>query len=137
MDGGRAQLAAAQETLAQLGLGSVAVAALAKREERVYLPGRAQGLRIPRTARSLHLLQRVRDEAHRFASGYSRKLRSRRTIRSELGDVPGVGPKRQRALLSRFGSVRAGREASAEEIGRVPGFSDAMGARILTWLKRG
>lgn len=137
MDGGRAQLAAAQETLAQLGLGSVAVAALAKREELVYLPGRTQGLRIPRTARSLHLLQRVRDEAHRFASGYSRKLRSRRTIRSELGDVPGVGPKRQRALLSRFGSVRAVREASAEEIGRVPGFSDAMGARILTWLKRG
>ena len=137
IDGGRGQLGAAQEALARLGLGGVAVAALAKREERVYLPGSAEGLRIPRTARSLHLLQRVRDEAHRFASGYNRKLRSRRTIRSELGDVPGVGPKRQRALLSRFGSVRAVREASPEEIGRVPGFSEAMGARILTWLKRG
>lgn len=137
IDGGRGQLAAAREALAQLGLEGVAVAALAKREERVYLPGVAEGLRIPRTARSLHLLQRVRDEAHRFALGYNRKLRSRRTIRSELGEVPGVGPKRQHALLSRFGSVRAVREASAEEIGRVPGFSEAMGVRILTWLKRG
>ena len=137
IDGGKGQLGAAREALAQLGLDGVAVAALAKREERVYLPGLADGLRIPRTARSLHLLQRVRDEAHRFASGYNRKLRSRRTIRSELGDVPGVGPKRQQALLSRFGSVRAVRAASADEIGRVPGFSEAMGVRILTWLKRG
>ena len=136
VDGGRGQLAAAREALADLNVRGVALAALAKKEELVFRPGVRAPIRLPRTARSLHLLQRMRDEAHRFAVGYNRKLRSRRTVRSALGDVPGVGPKRQQALLARFGSVRAVREATAKEIGRVPGFSEAMGVRILTWLDR-
>lgn len=136
VDGGRGQLAAAREALADLDVRGVALAALAKKEELVFRPGVRAPIRLPRTARSLHLLQRMRDEAHRFAVGYNRKLRSRRTVRSALGDVPGVGPKRQQALLARFGSVRAVREATAKEIGRVPGFSEAMGVRILTWLDR-
>ena len=136
VDGGRGQLAAACEALAGLDVRGVALAALAKREEHVFRPGARQPIRLPRTDRSLHLLQRMRDEAHRFAVGYNRHLRSRRTVRSALGDVPGVGPKRQQALLARFGSVRAVREATAQEIGRVPGFSEAMGVRILTWLDR-
>jgi len=136
VDGGRGQLAAACEALAGLGVRGVAMAGLAKREEHVFRPGARQPIQLPRTARSLHLLQRMRDEAHRFAVGYNRHLRSRRTVRSALGDVPGVGPKRQQALLARFGSVRAVREATAQEIGRVPGFSEAMGVRILTWLDR-
>lgn len=136
IDGGRGQLAAAREALAALDVRDVALAALAKKEELVFLPGQREGLRLPRTARSLHLLQRVRDEAHRFAVRYNRKLRSRRTVRSALGDIPGIGPARQRALLSRFGSLRGVKEATPAEIGRIPGFSEAMGARILTYLTR-
>lgn len=137
LDGGVAQLAAAREALAAVGLGEVSLAALAKKQEVLFLPGRAEGLRIPRTAPALHLLQRVRDEAHRFAVRYNRKLRSRRTVRSALGDIPGIGPRRQQALLSRFGSLRGVVEATPAEIGRIPGFSAAMGARILAYLRSG
>lgn len=138
VDGGVAQLGAAREALKAIGLEhDVAVAALAKKRETIFLAGRAEGLRIPRTELSLHLLQRVRDEAHRFAVRYNRKLRSRRTVRSALSDVPGIGPRRRQALLSRFGSLRGVREATPAEIGRVPGFSAAMGARILAYLKAG
>ena len=135
LDGGAAQLAAAREALEAIGLDKVALAALAKKRETVFLPGRTEGLRFPRTASALHLLQRVRDEAHRFAVRYNRKLRSRRTVRSALGDIPGIGPRRQQALLSRFGSLRGVQKATPAEIGRIPGFSAAMGARILTYLK--
>ena len=134
VDGGRAQLAAARSALAENGLGEVALAALAKRRETVFLETAKDPLAIPRTSPALHLLQRVRDEAHRFALRYNRKLRSRRTLRSSLGDIPGIGPKRQQALLSRFGSVRRVREATPGEIGRVPGLSESMGARILAYL---
>ncbi len=135
IDGGKGQLSAAVRALEEVGVPDSVVAALAKKEETVYMRGRSSGIRIPRSERSLHLLQRVRDEAHRFAVSYNRKLRSRRTVRSELGDIPGVGPSRQRALLNRFGSVRGVREATADEIARLPGFGDALSARILTWLK--
>lgn len=136
IDGGKGQLGAALGALGELGLGDVAVAALAKKEEVVFLPGRKEGVRIPRSARSLHLLQRVRDEAHRVALRYNRKLRSRRTVRSALRDIPGLGPRREQALLSRFGSLRGISEASPAEIGRIPGFSETMGVRILTWLRK-
>jgi excinuclease ABC subunit C len=76
-----------------------------------------------RSSAALRLLQRIRDEAHRFAVGYNRKLRAKRTLRSELGEIPGIGPTRQTALLRHFGSVRALREASEETIASVPGFS--------------
>lgn len=136
IDGGKGQLSAAREALSALGFEDVALVALAKREEVVFLHGRRAGLRIPRTARSLHLLQRIRNEAHRFAVRYNRKLRSRRTVRSDLGDIPGIGPRRQQALLSRFGSLRAVKEASPTEIARIPGFSEAMGVKILHYLGR-
>ena len=136
IDGGKGQLGAAVGALEDLGLGDVSLLALAKREEMVFLPGRREGVRIPRSARSLHLLQRIRDEAHRVALRYNRTLRSRRTVRSGLRDIPGLGPRREQALLSRFGSLRGVSEASAAEIARVPGFSEAMGARILTYLGR-
>jgi excinuclease ABC subunit C len=136
IDGGKGQLGAATEALASLGLHDVQVAALAKKEEEVFLPGRREPVRLDRRNRALHLLQRIRDEAHRFAIRYNRKLRSRRTIRSDLGDIPGIGPHRQRELLRRFGSVRGVREATREEISRVPGFSDALAVRVLTYLGR-
>lgn len=136
IDGGKGQLSAALEALATLDLPDVAVVALAKKEEEVFLPGRRDAVRLDRRNRALHLLQRMRDEAHRFAVRYNRKLRSKRTLRSELGEIPGVGPKRQQVLLRRFGSLKGVREATRDEIARVPGFSEALASRILTYLGR-
>ena len=136
IDGGKGQLSAAVEALAGLGMSDVAVAALAKKEEEVFMPGRPDAIRLDRRDRALHLLQRARDEAHRFAVRYNRKLRGKRTLRSDLGDIPGVGPKRQTALLRRFGSLKGVKEATKEEIARVPGFSEALASRILTYLGR-
>lgn len=136
IDGGKGQLSAAVEALEALGLSDVAVIALAKKEEEVFMPGRSKPVILDRRHRALHLLQRIRDEAHRFAVRYNRKLRSKRTLRSDLGDIPGVGPKRQTVLLRRFGSVKGVKEATREEIARVPGFSEALASRILTYLGR-
>jgi excinuclease ABC subunit C len=136
IDGGKGQLGAALEALRALRMHDVQVVSLAKKEEEVFLPGRRDPVRLDRRDRALHLLQRIRDEAHRFAIRYNRKLRSRRTIRSDLADIPGIGPLRQRELLRRFGSVKGVREATREEISRVPGFSEALATRVLTYLGR-
>ena len=136
VDGGKGQLSAAVGALASLGLGDVAVIALAKREEEVFMPGSSDPILLDRRNRALHLLQRIRDEAHRFAVRYNRKLRKKHTIRSDLGEIPGIGPQRQRTLLRRFGSLKGVKEATKEEIARVPGFSQALASRILTYLGR-
>lgn len=134
IDGGKGQLSAAQQALEAVGAVDVQLCALAKREEEVYRPGRSEPYRLPRTHPGLRLLQRVRNEAHRFAHAYNRKLRGKRTLSSELAEIPGVGPKRQQVLLSRFGSVRAIREAGLEEIAAVPGFSDTLATTIMDHL---
>ena len=136
IDGGKGQLNAALTALRELGLEDVHAVGLAKREEAVFLPGRKDPVVLDRRERSLQLLQRIRDEAHRFAVSYNRKLRRKRTIRSDLGDVPGIGPRRQQALLTRFGSVKGVAAASEDEIARVPGFSRVLAARVLTYLRR-
>jgi len=134
VDGGKGQLGAARGALGEIGVTDVAMAALAKREEVIYLPDRAEPIRLGRKNPALHLLQRLRDEAHRFAVSYNRKLRSKRTLRSDLSQIPGIGPERQKSLLSRFGSVRGVRAATAEEIARLPGISETLAVRILTYL---
>ncbi len=136
IDGGRGQLSAAENALREMGLTDVALAALAKREESVFLPGRSEPIRLEKRDRALHVLQRIRDEAHRFAVSYNRKLRRRRTIRSDLANIPGIGPNRQRLLLQRFGSIRGVRDASPGDIARIPGFGETLAARILTYLGR-
>ncbi len=136
IDGGKGQLSAATDALQLIGLPHVQIAALAKKEEEVFLPGRKEGIRLDRRDRALHLLQRIRDEAHRFAVTYNRKLRSKRTLRSDLSEIPGIGPGRQRELLRRFGSVKGVKESTREEIARVPGFSETLAARVLTYLGR-
>lgn len=118
VDGGAGQLSRASKVVETLGL-DIPVAGLAKRMEEVYLPGRADPLRIPRGEEALFLLQRIRDEAHRFAVAYHRMLRGRRMVDSVLDDVPGIGPVRKKALLRRFGSVKKIREASVDELGAV------------------
>ena len=136
IDGGKGQLGAAVEAAIEAGARDVVFASLAKREEEIYLVGRPDPLRLPRSADALRLLQRIRNEAHRFAITYNRKLRGKRTLSSELSTIPGIGPARQRALLERFGSVRALRSATPQQIGEVPGFSAALGVKILEHLAR-
>lgn len=118
VDGGAGQLNRAVSVLAELGLDIPAVG-LAKRMEEVYLPGRPEPLRIPRDAEALYLLQQIRDEAHRFAVEYHRKLRTKRMVDSLLDEVPGIGPARKKALIRRFGSLKAMREAPLEELAEV------------------
>ncbi len=128
IDGGKGQLGAAAEALDELGLGDQPVASLAKQEELIFLRGREVPISLPRAGPVLQLVQRVRDEAHRFAVGFHRKARSMRTLRSELDDIPGIGPTKRRALLSRFGSVRGVRGASEMELAAAVGKATA--ARI-------
>ena len=131
IDGGKGQLGAALKALAALGLEEQSVISLAKKEEEVFLPGRGDSIRLSRRSQSLRLLQRIRDEAHRFAITYNRTLRTKRTIRSELSAIPGVGASRQKALLARFGSMRAVASASEAEIASLPGFGPALAKKVL------
>ena len=128
VDGGKGQLGAAMDALAELGVGHQPVASLAKREEAIFLPGREEPVLLPRSSPVLQFVQRVRDEAHRFAVGFHRKTRSKRTLHSELDEIPGVGPARRRKLLSRFGSLRGVRAASLMELAASVGAATA--ARI-------
>ena len=129
IDGGKGQLGAATEALEELGLGDQPVASLAKREELIFVRGREAPIALPRSSPVLQLVQRVRDEAHRFAIGFHRQARSSRTIRSELDDVSGVGPAKRRRLLSVFGSVRGVRGATEEELAAAVGKTTAARVR--------
>jgi len=134
IDGGKGQLGAARAAADAAGFSELPIISLAKREEEVFRVGEADALRLPRRAPSLRLLQRARDEAHRFGVAYSRKRRSQRTITSELLDIPGIGPLKRTRLLERFGSLAAVKTASAAEIAAVPGFSTTLAERVLTTL---
>ena len=131
IDGGKGQLGAALDAARAVGQPQLPIVSLAKREEEIFLPGRVQPLALSRRSPSLRLLQRARDEAHRFALSYSRKRRSRRTITSELLAIPGIGPNRRRVLLERFGSLAGVKTATPAEIASLPGFSVRLAERIL------
>ena len=123
IDGGKGHLNAVQEVFLELGVTDIPLCSLAKREEEVFLPHMAEPVLLPRASQGLYLVQRIRDEAHRFAITYHRQRRSKAATRSALDDVPGVGPKRKRELLRRFGSLAGIRAATLEEIASVPGMS--------------
>jgi excinuclease ABC subunit C len=112
------------------------LASLAKRDEEVFLPGRAEPIRLSRRSPSLRLLQRLRDEAHRFGLAYSRQRRTERVVTSGLLEIPGVGPSRRRRLLERFGSLAGVRSASLEELMAVEGVSRTMAERIRAHLAK-
>jgi len=137
IDGGKGQLSAAVDAATALGLGQLPIVSLAKKEEEVFFPGRSESLRLPRRSPSLRLLQRIRDEAHRFGVAYNRKRRTQRTVTSALLEIPGIGPNRRRALLERFGSLAGVKSATAAEIASLPGFSARLAERILTAVERG
>ena len=130
VDGGLPQVNAAAAALAELGIDDLALVGLAKRLEEVWIPGKEFPVILPRTSEGLYLLQRVRDEAHRFAITFHRQRRSKAMITSVLDDIPGLGEVRRKALLRHFGSVKALRAASVEQIREVPGIGPALGATI-------
>ena len=134
IDGGIGQLAAAMEGLREAGLSDIDIMALAKakgeKEERVFLPGRKNPVMLNPSSPATHLLQRVRDEAHRFAISYHRRLRGKALLTSKLDEIPGVGPAKRRDLLRYFGSVEALRAASEEELQRVGGIGPKTAAEV-------
>jgi excinuclease ABC subunit C len=134
VDGGAPQVAAAAAALADLGIDDVSVCGLAKRLEEVWLPGQAHPVIMSRTSEGLYLLQRVRDEAHRFAITYHRAKRGKAATASALDAVPGLGPARRAALLKAFGSVKALSSARAEEIAAVPGIGPKLAETVLAAL---
>lgn len=137
VDGGQPQVAAAARALADLGVTDVALCGLAKRLEEVWLPGEDYPVILERSSEGLYLLQRLRDEAHRFAITHHRKQRGRAMTASALDDVPGLGPVRQAKLLKHFGSLKRLRAASAEEIATVPGMGPQIAAAVVRALAPG
>ncbi|MGQ9881870.1 MAG: excinuclease ABC subunit UvrC [Armatimonadota bacterium] len=135
IDGGKGQLNAALEAMQEVGLKVPAIG-LAKRFEEIHLPGRSEPMILPKDSPALHLLQAIRDEAHRFAVEYHRKLRIKRRTSSVLDEIAGVGPKRKQALLKHFGSVKRLKEASVEEIAGVPSITRPLAEVIYTFLHR-
>ena len=134
IDGGRGQLNAALEVRQELALDSIPVASLAKEKEEVFIPSDPGPVYIPRDSPALHILQRARDEAHRFAISYHQKLRHKGFITSALDNIPSIGPKRKKALLKKFGSVEAIKEASPEELSQTEGISPALAQKAKEYL---
>jgi excinuclease ABC subunit C len=135
VDGGKGQLNAALAQLSHLGLGQLAVIGLAKEFEEIYRPGQAEPLRLDRDSGALKLLQRIRDESHRFANTYNARLRLKRISESLLDEFPGIGASRKTILLRKFGSVHRLRLASVEEIAAVPGFGEKLAADLRAFLQ--
>jgi len=135
IDGGKGQLNAALELRQELGLDSIPMASLAKENEEVFIPGDPQPVYIAKDSPALHILQRARDEAHRFAISYHRKLRHKEVITSALDDIPGIGPRRKKALLKKFGSIEAIKEASSEELSQTEGITLALAQKVKEYLR--
>jgi excinuclease ABC subunit C len=130
IDGGKPQVGAAKGVLDELGLHELPLAGIAKEREELFQPGHSEPVVLPPTSQALYLVQRIRDEAHRFAITYHRDLRRKASVRSKFDDLPGVGPRRRGALLRVFGSIKRVREAPVEQIAAVPGIGPALASKI-------
>jgi len=134
IDGGRGQLNAACAELEALGLGGIPILGLAKEYEEIHLPDRPEPMRLGLDSAAVKLLQRVRDEAHRFANTYNAQLRLKRITESLLDEFPGIGEARKQALLKRFGSLQRLRMASVEEVAEVAGFGAKLAGELKAFL---
>ena len=130
VDGGKGQLNAALDVMRDLGVGHIPAAGLAKQQEELFVQDMSEPIVLPRTSQALYLVQRIRDEAHRFAITYHRGVRQKAGIQSALDAIPGIGPKRKRALLHKFGSVVRIRQASLDDIAATPGFTRALAEKV-------
>jgi excinuclease ABC subunit C len=130
IDGGKGQLAAAVQVMRELGVHHIPTVGLAKRYEELFVPDEDEPIVLPRGSEALYLVQRIRDEAHRFAITFHRQVRGKAATQSALDTIPGVGPKRKKALLKKFGSVKAIREAEVDEIASTVGFTRALAEKV-------
>ena len=130
IDGGKGHLSAALEVLLELGLDDIPLAALAKENELLFVPHTSEPIELPRNSQGLYLVQRIRDEAHRFAITYHRNLRSKSAVKSSIDMVTGIGPKRKRMLLRRFGSIQGIKDAAVDDIAAVPGLTRSLAVRL-------
>lgn len=137
VDGGAPQVAAAERALLELGITDIAVVGLAKRLEEIWLPGNPDPIILPRNSEGLYLLQRIRDEAHRFAITFHRSRRSKIMLESLLDEIDDLGPTRRAALLDRYGSVSAIRKATPEDIAKTPGIGERLAEAIAEHLSKG
>jgi excinuclease ABC subunit C len=135
IDGGKGQLNAALELRQELGLDAIPMVSLAKENEEVFIPGNSKPVHIAKDSPALHILQRARNEAHRFAISYHRKLRHKEGISSALDNIPGIGPKRKKALIKKFGSLEAIKEASSEELSQTEGITSAAAQKVTEYLR--
>ncbi|MFC1981886.1 excinuclease ABC subunit UvrC [Chloroflexota bacterium] len=134
IDGGKGQLNSALAVMQDAGIESVPVASIAKENEEVFIPQKAESIVLPHSSPALQLLQRLRDEAHRFAIGYHRRIRKKETFASALDVIPGIGPARKRSLLKQFGSVQAIREAPPEELATASGMNHSIAKKVKEYL---
>ena len=130
IDGGKGHLGAALQVFLNLGINDIPLASLAKENEELFTPQMSEGVMLPRNSQGLYLVQRARDEAHRFAITFHRERRSKKSVQSALDLVPGIGPKRRRMLIRKFGSVRAISGASVEEVASVPGMTLTLARKV-------
>ena len=130
IDGGKGHLSAALEVLLELGLDDIPLSALAKENEWLFVPHTSEPIELPRNSQGLYLVQRIRDEAHRFAITYHRNLRSKSSLKSSIDMVTGIGPKRKRMLLRRFGSIQGIKDAAVDDIAAVPGLTRSLAVRL-------
>ncbi|MEM9714626.1 MAG: excinuclease ABC subunit C, partial [Actinomycetota bacterium] len=136
VDGGKGQLSVAKRVLDELGLADeIPCAALAKQFEEIFLPGREESVRIPRQSEALYLMQRIRDESHRFAIEYHRKLRDKRMTKSVLDDVPGLGPTRKKRLLKELGGITKVKSASLDELRELSWLPDTVAEALYEHLR--
>src|SRR5260370_27930134 len=135
IDGGKGQLSAAMEVLQELHI-DIPTVGLAKENEEIFIPGSPDPIILPRSSQGLYMVQRIRDEAHRFGITYHRKLRSDRTFKSVLDEIPGIGPKRKQALMKRFGSVRALSDASVDDLATLNGLTREAAEKLKEYIWR-
>jgi excinuclease ABC subunit C len=134
IDGGKGHLGAALQVFLELGIEDIPLASLAKENEELFVPQDPEPIVLPRRSQALFLVQRARDEAHRFAVTFHRERRSKRSVASALDDVSGIGPKRRRMLLRRFGSLKGIKDAEPDDIAAVPGMTLKLARRLKEYL---
>ena len=136
IDGGKGQLSSVCQRLKEIGAEPAAIVSLAKREEEVFLPGRSQSVLLPRDSEALHILQQIRDEAHRFAITFHRELRGKDQTRSLLDEAPGIGEKRRTSLLKSFGSVDGVKAATIDQLAAAPGMNTRAATELYEYLRQ-